>query len=112
MTRKRKMTHVEPPAHLSERSKALWRAVVPSLAASPQRQAAVQVALEALDRADAARRQIEAEGMVVSGGKMPHIHPLLKVEKDARQLFARLWAQLGMAADPPAHSDWWRGVAL
>jgi hypothetical protein len=29
-----------------------------------------------------------------------HLNPLLKVEKDNRQLFARLWGSLGFVSDP------------
>lgn len=91
----------EPPAHLSERAKALWRAVVPDRARSPGRLALVQTALEALDRADAAAAVIEQEGMLcetrVTGTK--HVNPLLKVEKDNRQLFARLWSDLGLGTE-------------
>lgn len=43
-----------PPPHLSERAQALWREVVPRRAVSPERLALLQVALEALERADAA----------------------------------------------------------
>lgn len=87
-----------PPTHLSTRATELWQAVVPSRAQSPERVAVVQTALEALDRADAAA-VIEREGMLVAGGKTPHAHPLLKVEKDNRQLFAKLWRQLGLSGD-------------
>lgn len=89
-----------PPAHLSERSKTLWLAVVPSQASSPGRLALVQTALECLDRADEAAEAIAQEGMVCGAGKMQHVHPLLKVEKDNRQLFARLWNELGLSRDP------------
>lgn len=89
----------EPPAHLSDRAKQLWRQVVPNRARSPERLAVVQAALEALDRADAAREAIEKEGMLLRGGKIAHINPLLRVEKDNRQLFARLWTQLNLHRD-------------
>ena len=53
----------EPPAHLSERAKGLWRGVVPSTIRCPERLALLQSGLEALDRADQAREAISREGL-------------------------------------------------
>jgi len=91
----------EPPEHLSERSKALWRAIVPRRAVSPGRLALLQTALEALDRAEEARQAIAQQGLVTvtkTTGAV-HINPLLKVEKDNRQLFARIWCELSLHWD-------------
>ena len=65
---------------------------------SPTRLALVQVALEALDRADLAREAIDREGMLTGGSenKMIHVNPLLRVEKDARGQFASIWHGLGL----------------
>lgn len=82
-----------PPAHLSERSKALWKSFVPSRARSIGRMALLQAALESLDRAESARAAIAVEGMTAttkSTGAI-HVHPLVKVEREARQQFARIW---------------------
>lgn len=84
------------PAHLSERAQRLWSDVVPRRANSPECQAVVLVALEALTRADAARALVEREGMVLSGGKMSHAHPGLRVEKDALATFTKCWTALGL----------------
>ena len=54
-------------------------------------------ALESLDRAEQARVLVNAEGLcrtTESTGAV-HIHPALKVENDARKLFARLWSDMG-----------------
>ena len=80
------------PDHLSARSMALWREVIPRRARyTPERIAVVQTALEALDRADEARCARAAEGLVTTNETtaMKHIHPLLRVEKDARDAFLR-----------------------
>lgn len=98
--RMREPVVIEPPAHLSPRSRELWAAVVPSRAKSPERLALVQTALEALDRAEAARLAIERDGMLItSGAGMAHVSPLVKVERDAMALFARLWRDLGFESD-------------
>jgi phage terminase small subunit len=54
--------------------------------------------LEALDRADKARVAVEAEGMTTkteSTGAV-HVHPLVKVEREARAQASKLAAQLGL----------------
>lgn len=91
----------DPPHHLSEASKELWRQVVPERI-STGRLAMVTAALEARDRAEECRLVIEREGMTTkteSTGAL-HLHPLLRVEKDNRQLFTRLWQQLRLHFDP------------
>jgi P27 family predicted phage terminase small subunit len=98
----------EPPAHLSQASQALWRRIVPKRAKSPGRLALLTTALGALDRADAAGAVIEREGMVLTGkaGSLPHAHPLLRVEKDSRALFARCWADLHLGWDQSDGDRW------
>lgn len=98
MTSKR--AALQPPAHLSERAKQLWNAIVPGRAASPGRLALLQVALEALDRADEAAALIRRDGLVLAGeGKIAHVHPAARVEKDARGDFQRAWAALRLEWD-------------
>ena len=95
----RRNQHPEPAEHLSERAKALWRDVLALQAkASPGRLALLQVGLEALDRADEARQVIEREGMTTKTATtgVLHVHPLLKVEREARQVFLRAWGQLNL----------------
>ncbi len=84
------------PARLSKRSKALWRSVVPSRAKSAERQALVILALEALDAADECRARVRKEGLTVTTKRSGtvHVHPLVKVEKEQRALFAKVWGQL------------------
>jgi hypothetical protein len=91
----------EPPHGLSERSLALWHAVVPARGSSPGRCALIEEALRALDRAEEARTLLAAEGMVTkteTTGAV-HLHPLAKVERENRALFARLWCGMGLDWD-------------
>ena len=94
-------TKYPPPEHLSDRSKALWAAVVPATGKLPPRLALVQTALEALDRAEGARRILDAEGVTVSlpNGKMPHVHPAVKIEKESRAQFLKAWGKLNLHWD-------------
>ena len=89
-------------AGLSERSKALWDQIVPRRARSPERLALLQQALEALDRVDECRDVVEREGLTVTTKTTGavHVHPLLKVEREQRQLFLRCWDQLNLTWDP------------
>ena len=89
------------PHHLSQKSRQLWSEIVPRRAKSPERLALVQTALEALDRADEAGEVVRKEGLTTktkTTGAV-HIHPLLKIEKESRQFFARVWNQLGFSWD-------------
>lgn len=86
----------EPPPHLTERSKNLWRTIGPREARGIARQTLFLAALEALDRAEQARLVIEGEGMTTTTERsgVAHVHPLLKVERDARAQFSKLWTDL------------------
>jgi phage terminase small subunit len=102
MGQKRKPAYPDAPPHLSERSAALWRELGPVRMSTTGRQALFQAALEALDRAEAAREAIAQQGMVArtdATGAL-HVHPLLKVERDSRQQFVAIWRGLGLDLIP------------
>jgi len=92
---------IEPPAHLTARSQALWRSLVPRRAKSPERLALVQAALEALDRADSAREAIAAAGLTTTTKTTGavHLHPLAKLEREARAQFIAAWSALKFTWD-------------
>jgi len=90
-----------PPNHLSSKSKTLWRQLVGKRVRSPGRVILFQVALEALDRADQAQKLLEEEGLVrktESTGAL-HAHPLIKVERDCRTQFSKIWKDLSLGWD-------------
>ena len=89
---------IPSPAHLSDKSQRLWCEIVPRRARSPERLALLTVALKALDRCDEARAQIAADGMTATTKTTGaiHLHPLLRVEKEARQSFLSAWSTLGL----------------
>ncbi|MFN7542824.1 MAG: P27 family phage terminase small subunit [Acidobacteriota bacterium] len=82
------------PNGLSPRAAELWREIVPRQAKSPERLAMVEQALRAYDRAEQCREAIDSQGLMIEGGKLAHINPLLKAEKDARAQFAQMWRAL------------------
>ena len=88
----------DAPAHLSPHCQELWRRLVPGEARSLQRQCALQAALEALDRADQARRELGDQGLLVVTARsgFPHANPLLKIEREARAEFVKIWGRLGL----------------
>jgi len=62
----------------------------------------LKTALEAYDRMNAAREQIDQEGTVImtpTGFKKPH--PALKIEKEARAGFLQSWRALNLDIEGP-----------
>ena len=84
------------PDGLSEKSARLWRAIVPDRARSAGRVALVEQALRALDRADEAAALVASEGLITETKTTGAIHmnPVLRVERESRQLFARIFGML------------------
>lgn len=91
-----------PPSHLSEKSQELWRSVVPSRGKSPGRLALLAEGLAALDRAEQARAEIAATGLTTKTERsgVVHVSPLVKIEREARQQFRQVWADLNLHFDP------------
>ena len=75
---------------------------------SPERLALLEQALTALDRADQAREQLAKGGVTSTTEKTGtlHVHPLVRIERENRQLFARIWGQLGLAWDADIDGGW------
>ncbi len=96
----------EAPEHLSEKAQTLWKELTATKISNTARQALLLTALEALNRAEEARLAIRESGMVsttASTGAV-HLHPLLKVERENKVLFAKIWGQLGL--DLPGLERW------
>ena len=78
-----------PPKHLSREAKRIWNEIASEYGVDdPAGLRILRVSLEAFDRAQAAREQIEKDGMTLTGrdGQIKN-HPLLTVERDARAAF-------------------------
>lgn len=99
----------QPPVGLSERSAALWYAVVSARSRSLPRLTLIEQALRALDRADQARQRLEEEEPPLCAQKeeTDHRYRLVRVERESRELFVSLWTrmQLGRSTEPPG-DDW------
>lgn len=88
----------EPPYHLSERSKELWRQVVPGEPRTPVWLTLLTTGLEALDRADECRRAVNEQGLTSTSPRSGarHVHPLLKVELESRRQAIQILNALGL----------------
>jgi hypothetical protein len=87
------------PSGLSRRSCALWRAILVEFDLSAAELELLRSALVALDRADAAAKVIDAQGVtVLDRYGSPKLHPAVDVEARSRALYGRFVAQLGVKA--------------
>lgn len=90
------MTTHTPPDHLSAESLRLFESVTRDYDLEPWHVSVLVEALQSRDRAEQARKQLDAEGLTVEGRFGPRPHPLLTVERDHRATFARLLKSLGL----------------
>jgi P27 family predicted phage terminase small subunit len=92
----------QPPAHLSPSAQQWWKTTVETYVLHEHHLRLLQLACEAWDRAQAARKQLEEEGLTVSGregGMRPH--PCIGIERDTRLAVARLVRELDLDTEPP-----------
>ena len=97
MTGRRKR---RPPAHFSARTKAWWSKILSDYFLQDHHLALLRLACENLDRAEAAREEIEKNGMIfVDRFGAPKPHPAVGIARDAAVTFARLVRELSLDAD-------------
>ena len=97
------MRKPKAPSGLGPEARRLWRRVAEEFELDGHHCDVLEAAARALDRAEAARRQIEAEGMTVEDRfKQAKAHPLLQVERDSRALMLRALKDLGLDVEAPA----------
>jgi P27 family predicted phage terminase small subunit len=88
--------------HLSAEAKAFFRAVSTEFQIEdPAGCRILLTAAEAMDRAEKARKIIDADGMIVAGrDSQLKQHPLLSAERDARAQFLMAIKQLHLDLEP------------
>jgi P27 family predicted phage terminase small subunit len=93
---------IDIPAGLSERARRLWDAVTAQYELDDHHLVLLESACRALDRAGAAAAVLERSGLTVTNkrGEL-RAHPLVGVERDARQLMARLLRELQLDIEAP-----------
>ena len=93
------------PPHLSLAARALYRETLAEYVLEPHQVAILVKSLEALDRCEAARLLVEAEGLVIEtrlGERKPH--PAASIERDSRAAFLAGMKQLGLDYEPVSNS--------
>jgi P27 family predicted phage terminase small subunit len=86
-----------PPAHLSQRTKKLWRAIVSRFVLQPEHLEMLRLGMEAVDRTDQARRILAKDGLVVTGTRGAiQRHPMVDVEIQSRTAALRYFRELGL----------------
>ena len=85
------------PQHLSKAATTLYAAVLTSYALEPHHVAVLVKALEAFDRAEAARAVIERDGILTTSrlGEVK-ASPAIAIERDSRAAFLSALKQLGL----------------
>jgi phage terminase small subunit len=88
------------PAHLSERTQALWADVVGDWELEAHQLRILEEALVALDRSEQARELIAEDGPVVKDRfDQLKAHPAVAIERDARIAAARMFRELNLDLD-------------
>jgi len=92
----------KPPTHLSREAKKIWSDLVAEYDIDdPAGLRILRVSLEAYDRAQAARTQIDRVGMMFKDRfGCPKPHPLLPVERDSRAAFLAGLKALNLDIEP------------
>lgn len=83
-----------PPKHIGKAGTAWWLSVIEGRTPDATDYALMVLAAECLDGSDAARLEIEKEGMVVPTKFGCKTNPHVAVERGHKQMFARLVRQL------------------
>ncbi len=88
----------EPPEHLTEKAKALYRFYIGKTVRAPGQIALFIRGLEAMDQADECGRIIRAEGLSQTSerSKMTRQNPLLNTEREATAQMLKIWKDLGL----------------
>jgi phage terminase small subunit len=91
----------EAPEGLTAASRATWKRIHQGWSLDDSGRVLLTVALQARDRADAARALIAAEGLVIASLKGTKPHPAVAVLRDAETTLLRSWRQLGLDTTTP-----------
>jgi hypothetical protein len=86
-----------PPRHLSRRMKAFWKLIFATRKLEPHEEAIFLNACLSFDRAEAARKVLQKEGLTYTDRfGQPRPRPEIAIERDSRLLFAKLVKQLNL----------------
>ncbi len=93
----------KPPGHLSSEASAWWRQVCEAYVLEAHHLRLLQLAAEAWDRGQQARRAVQRAGAYYTDRfGAPKAHPGLDQERKARNEFRLLLRELGLDVAPPS----------
>ncbi len=102
MPERRAPADPKPPVYLSKEAKAFWRETVSEFVLEPHHLRVLEAACTALDRMNAARKEIQDRGILVEDRfGVPKANPAVAVERDARTAFLRAVRNLDLDIEPP-----------
>ena len=88
--------------HLSKEAKDIYENICMQFVFEDDYKLILRTAMEAWDRMQEARRQIDTDGMTfTSDTGVIHIHPALKIEKESRTGFLMAWKMLHLDIESP-----------
>ena len=85
------------PIHLGTAGLGLWGRINDAFELAPGQLEFLTLACFSLDRAEALRERIEADGSVIQDDRGPRAHPAIRDETANRALVARLLQRAGVA---------------
>jgi P27 family predicted phage terminase small subunit len=93
---------IRPPGHLSAEGKKIWAEILAEYSIDDAAGLRIlRVALEAFDRAQAAREAIDRDGLtVIDKAGQVKSHPLLPIERDSRAAFLAGLKSLNLDLEP------------
>jgi phage terminase small subunit len=91
-----------PPKHLAAATRAWWKSVVEDYSLEQHHLRLLQLAGEAWDRGQQARRVLTTDGLTTRTETGLKAHPCIAIERDSRLAFARLIRELDLDTEPPA----------
>jgi P27 family predicted phage terminase small subunit len=94
--------NLQAPGHLSKEAKKIWKALIVEYGIDDMAgQRILRVTLEAFDRAQAARVEIDRDGLTVTDKfGQTKSHPLLPIERDSRAAFLSGMKALNLDWEP------------
>jgi P27 family predicted phage terminase small subunit len=86
----------KPPSHLQPQTKLWWTEITSTFDLESHHLKLLQLACEAWERCQEARKQLADEGVTVAGIHGVRAHPAAAIERDCALRFAALIKQLGL----------------
>lgn len=98
------MSIPKAPSHLSKNAKAWWKKILDQYDLPQESLIILQSGMEAFDRSEQARDQIEVHGVVIESvskhGKLLRANPAVAIENDAKRVMLACFKQLGLDLEP------------